>query len=187
MCGRAKPLDLAVLKHIPHIRLLSRFNLNFALTQGSWQSLETIGARGIHVAFSDLNAFVRHTKLFSFSYSCRPHSTVIEGRSAAMMEDIRAICGMRRVDCYMTSHRKNDQNGPEKVVRLSNRKLNPPHDKEEVLSGSESAIWQLAESKCLYPTKTSGLRTHANHLMAFTNDSWSCLQMVNQLNAFKHS
>ena len=146
-------LDLALLKHIPHVRLLSNGTLNLTHTEGSWQSLEVIGQQGVSVGFSDMAAFVMRTKLFSFCYSCESPTTATTGHSVAMMDKMQVICAACGVECYRTSHRDSGQPIPTWVERISNRKLGSPFDMESVLpeAGSGDAIWQLAETQLLAP------------------------------------
>ena len=146
-------LDLALLKHIPHVRLLSKGPLQLYHTEGSWQSLEVIAQGGISVEFSSIEAFVLCTKLFSFCYSYKSRLVCTTGASAEKMDKMQVTCIAYDVECHRTSHRDSDQFMPTWVARLSNKKPRAPFDREEVLlkAGSEPAIWQLAETQLLAP------------------------------------
>ena len=154
-CSQSPPLDLAKLQHIPHVRLLSKHPVSLVLTEGSWQSLEILGERGVHVTFSDVDAFVTRTKLFSFCCSDTfflsdfRRGATSRKSPAMMMERLQAACSKHSVECYTTSH--NDHSWPftVKVTRLSNRKLKPPFDKGEEPSCPESVFMQLARTQTL--------------------------------------
>ena len=148
--------DLAVLKDIDHVRLISHSFLEVALTEGCWQSLEIISERGLWVDFSDMDAFITDTKLFSFCYSyvdvqalaTSPHMRMC----AEMVDRIEATCGKHAMECYKTSHRVGGWGMLMRVAKISNRKLKPPFDTWEVLRPSEPALWQLAEPNLLAPS-----------------------------------
>ncbi len=144
-CMCAPPLDLGHLRCIPHVRLLSTGCLRLALTKGSWESLEILAFGAIHVAFTNLDAFVTRTKLFSFCCS-----DDFKWSPAAMMEDIRASCGKHGVKCYMTSRQYNMLESESRtVMRLSNKEINPPSDKEEPDNSGDGLLEKLAKTQKL--------------------------------------
>lgn len=96
--GRStEELDLARLKHIPHVRLRLYSYAELSLTSISWQSLEILAARGdFKIAFSDVSAFVRGTKEIIFSCSDSDEETHL------MMESIQDACRRHGVECYVS-------------------------------------------------------------------------------------
>ena len=151
------PLELAIVQHIPHVRLLSEHPLCLALAEGSWQSLDIFCESSIHVAFTDVDAFVTGTKLFSFccsdvtSLSDSPMGLWGDRKIQSptmMMEMLQAACSKHNVECYRTSHL--DSAYPiVQLKRLSNRKLRSPFDKGEEPSRSKSVFSQLARTQML--------------------------------------
>lgn len=149
-CMCKSPLDLGHLQRIPHVRLLSTGCLKLALTKGSWESLEIFGLGGVHVAFTNLDAFVTRTKLFSFCCSDACSRSDFNCVPAAMMENIHAVCGKHGVECYMTSRQYNMLEAESRtVMRLSNKKIADPADKEEPNYSEDSLLKKLAKSQKL--------------------------------------
>ena len=145
-------LDLVVLRDIPHVRLYSRSFLNLLLTGGSWQSLDIHSDEGLYVEFSDMGAFVTSTKLFSFCYGYMDiHSLGTRMMCAAMVDNMQATCGKYDMKCYKTSHSFSSLGMLRWVTRISNKKLEPPFDTQEVLRASKPTIWQLKELNTLAP------------------------------------
>ena len=63
-----EPLDVADLRHIPHVRLHDSSGVMLLkITAGSWQSLEISGVQGL--TFTDIDAFLKGTKSFTFDFS----------------------------------------------------------------------------------------------------------------------
>ena len=63
-----EPLDIADLRHIPHVRLHDHAGvMALKITAGFWQSLEISGVRGLTI--SDIDAFLKGTKSFTFDFS----------------------------------------------------------------------------------------------------------------------
>ena len=150
-----EPLDMALFKHIPHVRLLSKGAraLKLTHTEGSWQSLEVIAQGGVSVEFSNIEAFVICTELFSFCYSYRSRTLCTTGDAAVLMDKLQVMCAACGVECHRTSHRNSDLATPTWVARISKRKLKAPFDREDALQNadSECAIWQLTKTQLLAP------------------------------------
>ena len=145
-------LDLASLQSIPHVRLYSRSFLDLVLTEGSWQSLDIFSERGLWVEFSDMDAFVTSTKLFSFCYGYMDnHDLATREKSAAMVDNMEAICSKHDMECYKTSHSLSFLSDLTRVTRISNRKLKPPLDTQEALQAFIPWVHQLEASNMLAP------------------------------------
>ena len=66
------------------------------------------------------------------------------------MEDIRASCGKHGVKCYMTSRQYNMLESESRtVMRLSNKEINPPSDKEEPDNSGDGLLEKLAKTQKL--------------------------------------
>ena len=114
-CTRMRDQDLAALQNIPHVSLEFHKFSTFLWTRGSWQSLEIWGRdRGFSIRFSNIDAFVRGTELFSFVCSSQ--------KAGEMYSDVRAACMRQGVACHECEH---TEGYPKKVkvARLRNTKL----------------------------------------------------------------
>lgn len=124
--------DLAVLKAIPLFDLYFDGMASLTLTDGIWRSLEVHGRRGLCIAFTDADAFVRGTERFLFV------STGDVEISQPMCASIRGACSRQSKGCYQCRYRYKYQERPH-VVRLSNSeemmRLEPSGDGKIIPSG----------------------------------------------------
>ena len=91
-------LDLADLRHIPHVKLVVYDSDELSLTAGSWESLEVMHLGELELAISDVDSFVRDTKSFtvmSESWYGEP--------SRLLRKEIRAACSRLGKTCMCAS------------------------------------------------------------------------------------
>ena len=83
---RMQPLDMADLQDIPHVQLINLGSRKLKITKGSWQSLDI--RRVECLAFTDINAFLRGTKNFTFDFVGRAK----EADAVSASTEIRSAC-----------------------------------------------------------------------------------------------
>ena len=96
-------LDLADLRHIPHVKLVVYDSDELSLTAGSWESLEVMHLGELELAISDVDSFVRDTKSFtvmSESWYGEP--------SRLLRKEIRAACSRLGKTCHVCKHHGDD-------------------------------------------------------------------------------
>ena len=92
-------LDLADLRHIPHVKLVLRNSQELCLTAGSWESLEVLHLGELYLAISDVNSFVRDTRSFTImseSWDGEP--------SLLLRKEIAAACQRLGKACHVCKH-----------------------------------------------------------------------------------
>lgn len=92
-CDEKLP-DLARVQHIPHVRLNISSNENLVHTSGSWQSLEIESRKGLHISFTDIDAFVRDNKQYLFV------SAMATKAWKRMKSDLEDASVRQSVGCY---------------------------------------------------------------------------------------
>ena len=94
-CDALNLLDLAVLRTVPHVKLGLACQAAFSLSAGTWQSLEIFSVEDpFHIAFSDVDMFVRGTTNFLFSRARSDQQT------KSMFWSIQSACLRNVVKCY---------------------------------------------------------------------------------------
>lgn len=63
--------DLAMLQHVPHVKL-ELYQNTLLHTAGSWQSLEINSYDGFEISFADIDAFVRDNRRYLLEAFLRP-------------------------------------------------------------------------------------------------------------------
>ena len=94
---RTQTLDIADLQHIPHVRLINLGQRKVKLTAGSWQSLDIRRVKCL--AFTDISAFLKGTKNFTFDFY--DSDWEVEAVSASAV--IRSACQNNDVQYYECS------------------------------------------------------------------------------------
>ena len=116
-CTRMQDQDLAALQHIPHLCLgFTKFS-TFRVTSGSWQSFQIRGEGGFGISFSDLDAFVRGTRRFSFECSKKG--------AEEMYRILRAACTRQGVRYYECEHHKRRRGHPNSIIVASFNNVEP--------------------------------------------------------------
>ncbi len=99
-------LDVGELQHIPHVRLINCGGGRVKCSAGSWQSLDI---RGIGcLVFTDINAFLRGTKAFTFDFISRDG----EAEAVSASGVVRSACQKNDVqyfDCSATAVSTSEQ------------------------------------------------------------------------------
>ena len=95
--------DLADLRHIPHVRVVSpddlrRCDAELQLTGGSWQSLEVLIFGKLDLNINDVDSFVRDTRSFTFSSEKTREADVV-------FQKVLSACGRHGKACHMTDHK----------------------------------------------------------------------------------
>ena len=149
-------MDLATLTAIPHVELHIYGTASLTLAEGAWQSLMVHSTEGLHIHFSDANAFVRCTKRFLLLSSDEVEI------SQPMFTFIREACSRQVKSCYQCSYIGQVGRRSHKV-RLSNceevMRLDPLHDGRITPSGGlhdgyagtpeDSPLWDCLNRKSL--------------------------------------
>ena len=146
--------DLADLKHIPHVKVVSwdRDNAEghrkakLRLTSGSWQSLEVLFWGGLSLSIEDVDSFVKDTGSFTFS------SENTHGASTLLYEEIQKACSRHGKACHLSTHKgavygrqfmyvtlstSKDVAGNCPVIYGNVKNLSPPIEFERSLSSSD--------------------------------------------------
>ena len=92
-------LDLADLRHIPHVKLVVHDSEELSLTAGSWETLEVMHLGELVLDISDINCFVRDTRSFTImseSWYGEP--------SRLLRKEIRAACRRLGKAHYVCKH-----------------------------------------------------------------------------------
>ena len=98
-------LDLADLRHIPHVKLVVHDSHELSLTAGSWESLEVMHLGELVLDISDVDSFVRDTRSFTIM------SESWYGEPLRLLrKEIRAACHKLGKACYVCK-RHGDQFG----------------------------------------------------------------------------
>ena len=82
------------MQHIPHVRLNTSSNENLVHTSGSWQSLEIASRKGLHISFTDTDAFVRDNRQYLFV------SGMATKAWKRMKNDLEDASARQSVGCY---------------------------------------------------------------------------------------
>ena len=101
--------DLADLRHIPHVRVVSHNNTRAAglpcgqtelqLASGSWQCLEVYFFGELDLTIRDVDSFVRDTRSFTFSSEVRRLAT------HQVFDKILCACKRHGKACHLTAHK----------------------------------------------------------------------------------
>ena len=93
-------LDLALLQHVPHVRLILGSGENLRMTAGSWQSFEIFVSNELDLVISDVNAFVRDTRAFTFMSESRS----LKGSAQTLVQEIQEACCRHGKACHIFKH-----------------------------------------------------------------------------------
>ena len=149
-------LDLAELSAIPHVQWYINGMASLTLSVGAWQTLQVWARCGLCINFTDVDAFVRHTKRFLFV------SSGSVATSQPMCASIREACSRQVKSCYQCGYIWQSYNRTY-TVRVSNcermMRLEPSPDGKITPSGGlhdgyagtheDSPLWDQLNRKSL--------------------------------------
>lgn len=122
---------------------------NFCLTAGTWQTFEVQGLTGMSIKFSDIDAFVKGTKQWSFIFSGKDLKARRNSYKA-----LQRACARQGVQCYgysweMSIHLDGDELG---LARLSTRAMGPEAEDDPYLALCNGKVFHNEVTSMLWPS-----------------------------------